>query len=103
METPAAITTAKANFGFKESGTIGASIMSEFILPHMKAAGTDGTFFGHQHKNGISVKWEGIRFTYGLKTGFYDENPNQTGGTVIKLNGSEFDVNHAIINNLDAE
>ena len=77
--------------------------MSEYILPYLKAAGTDGTFFGHQHVNALSVEWEGIRFTYGLKTGRYDESPNQTGGTVITLKGSEFDVNHAIINNLDAE
>lgn len=91
------------NFGFKEARTVGSSAMSEFILPYLKAAGTDGTFFGHQHVNALSVEWEGIRFTYGLKTGRYDESPNQTGGTVITLKGSEFDVNHAIINNLDAE
>lgn len=91
------------NFGFKEARTVGSAAMSEYILPYLKAAGTDGTFFGHQHVNALSVEWEGIRFTYGLKTGRYDESPNQTGGTVITLKGSEFDVNHAIINNLDAE
>lgn len=89
------------NFGFKEGKAVGTSAMSEYILPYLKAAGTDGTFFGHQHVNSLSVEWEGIRFTYGLKTGRYDESPNQTGGTVITLSGSNFDVNHSIINNLD--
>jgi len=88
------------NFGFKEARTVGSSAMSEFILPYLKAAGTDGTFFGHQHVNALSVEWEEIRFTYGLKTGRYDDSPNWTGGTVITLSGSKFDVNHTIINNL---
>ena len=87
------------NFGFKEGRTVGTSAMTEYILPYLKAAKTDGTFFGHQHINALSVEWEGIRYTYGLKTGRYDESPNKTGGTVITLNGSEFDVNHSIINN----
>lgn len=91
------------NFGFKQAKTVGSSAMSEFILPYLKAAGTDGTFFGHQHVNSISVEWEGIRLTYGLKTGRYDESPNQTGGTVITLDGKTFDVNHSIISNSDVE
>ncbi len=91
----------ETNLGFKQARTVGSSAMSEFILPYLKAAGTDGTFFGHQHVNSISVEWEGIRFTYGLKTGRYDESPKQTGGTVITLNGNEFDVNHSIITNLE--
>lgn len=91
----------KNNFGLKEGTTVGINAMSEFILPYLKAAGTDGTFFGHQHVNSISVEWQGIRFTYGLKTGRYDTSPNQTGGTVITLNGKTFDVNHSIISNSD--
>ncbi len=87
------------NFGFKQGITVGNNAMSEFILPHLQAAGTDGVFFGHQHVNSLSVEWNEIRFTYGLKTGRYDTSPNQTGGTVITLDGSEFDVNHSIINN----
>ncbi len=88
----------KGNFGFKNSTTTTSGSLNEFILPYLKEAGTDGTFSGHVHLTSLSVEWEGIRWTLGLKTGLYDGNPNETGGTVILLDKKEFDVNHSIIN-----
>lgn len=73
------------NFGFKYSTTTTTASLNEFILPYLQEAGTDGTFFGHVHNNSLSVEWEGIRWTFGLKTGRYDGNSNETGGTVITL------------------
>jgi hypothetical protein len=41
------------------------------------------------------VLWQGIRWTYGLKTGQYDyHTPGQVGGTLITLWGTEFSVRH---------
>lgn len=85
------------DFGFKNSKTTGDSGMTEFILPYLKAAGTEGVFFGHCHVNALSVEWEGIRWTYGLKTGQYDTHPDQRGGTMITLNNGTFDVEHIVV------
>ena len=64
------------------------------LLQIMKQIGTDGAFFGHAHLNSTSVLYEGIRWTFGLKTGAYDKSPEIMGGTLITLanNSSTFTV-----------
>lgn len=60
-----------------------------------KAANTDTVFVGHQHVNNTSITYDGVRLTYGLKTGMYDEyQKGELGGTLLTLNGSEATVNH---------
>jgi hypothetical protein len=55
----------------------------------------DGVFVGHCHAINTSILWQGIRWTYGLKTGQYDyHTPGQVGGTLITLNGESFTVHH---------
>lgn len=58
---------------------------SDGLLEIMKEIGTDGAFFGHAHLNSTSVLYEGIRWTFGLKTGTYDKSPTILGGTLITL------------------
>ena len=58
---------------------------SEGLLAIMKEVGTDGAFFGHAHLNSTSVLYEGIRWTFGLKTGTYDKSPTILGGTLITV------------------
>ncbi len=58
---------------------------SEGFLGILKEIGTDGTFFGHAHLNSTSVLYEGIRWTFGLKTGTYDKSPEILGGTLITV------------------
>ena len=58
---------------------------SEGLLAIMKEIGTDGAFFGHAHLNSTSVLYEGIRWTFGLKTGTYDKSPAILGGTLITV------------------
>jgi hypothetical protein len=58
---------------------------SSKLLLTMKLIGTDGAFFGHAHLNSTSVLYEGIRWTFGLKTGAYDKSPEIMGGTLITL------------------
>ena len=65
------------------------------LLPLMKECHVDGVFVGHQHIANTSILWEGIRFTFGFKTGTYDyHDENALGGTLIRLNGREFTVEH---------
>lgn len=80
------------DFGKKNEG-IKFEIPS--MMPLLKACGIDGFFAGHYHKINTSILHEGIRFTFGLKTGYfdyYDEDAN--GGTLIIMHGKAFDVEH---------
>lgn len=67
------------------------------VLPTFKAVNVDGAFFGHSHTNNASIVGEGIRWTYGLKTGRYDYHEKEKlGGTLITLvnNASQFSIEH---------
>ena len=65
------------------------------FVEKLDALGVDGVFVGHCHANNTSVLWEGIRWTYGLKTGQYDyHNEGQLGGTLITLWERDFSVVH---------
>ena len=65
------------------------------FLNDAKECNVDGVFCGHYHKNSTCVEYEGIKWTFGLKTGQYDyHTPGQFGGTLITLEGTEFYVNH---------
>ena len=56
------------------------------MLPTFHAIHTDGTFFGHSHVNDASVVAEGIRWSFGLKTGMYDYHEKEKlGGALIIL------------------
>ena len=85
-------------FGFKQKNNFGGYGL--FVYQDLQVAGTDGVFVGHQHLEALSVMYEGIRFTFGLKTGQYDEFPKTsegnpaTGGTLITVEGSKFGAEH---------
>ncbi len=68
------------------------------FLGSLRDAGVDGVFVGHCHGINTSVVWNGIRWTYGLKTGQYDFHIfNQQGGTLVTLYSNrpgDFDVCH---------
>ena len=49
-----------------------------------KMKSTKGVFVGHDHSNNTSIKYEGVRLTFGVKTGIYDYNYQQ-GGTRITI------------------
>ena len=61
-----------------------------------KAGGADGIFIGHDHVNSVSILCEnGIRMTYGLKTGIHDFH-DVLGTTAITVSedGRRFRVEH---------
>lgn len=61
------------------------------ILPEAKYCHADGVFVGHDHNISTSVLYEGIRWTYGVKTGVYDyHTQGKTGGTLITLTDTGF-------------
>lgn len=93
------------DFGFKNSKISGAGrSMGDYIYSHLLSGGTDGVFSGHQHLNNLSINWNGIRWTFGLKTGAYESNPSQTGGTLITINtDSTFEVEHKPITERTAD
>ena len=82
------------DFGCKRE-PIGCFGTPEDFVDRLRTAGIDGVFAGHCHANNTSVLWQGIRWTYGLKTGQYDyHTPGQVGGTLITLFGETFTVCH---------
>lgn len=80
------------DFGRKYEG-IGHSVPP--IISLLKEIKADGVFAGHCHMTNTSVLYEGVRFTFGYKTGYYDYyDEESTGGTLIKLSGRDFSVKH---------
>ena len=60
------------------------------VYEGMKKLGVDSIFVGHEHCNNVSVVYEGIRFTYGLKSSEYDRyNCILADGSVLGAYGYE--------------
>ena len=52
---------------------------------------------GHNHSSCASIKYNGVKWTYGLKTGQYDyHTPGMMGGTLVTVNhkNDDFKVQH---------
>ena len=82
------------DFGCKRE-PIGCFLTPDGFVEKLRELGVDGVFAGHCHANNTSVLWEGIRWTYGLKTGQYDYHTvGQLGGTLITLWNEDFTVAH---------
>jgi len=82
------------DFGFKREpyGTIETE--RDFV-EFAHANGVDGVFVGHVHNLNTCIDFCAIKWVFGMKTGQYDYHvPGQIGGTLIRLNGSEFEVSH---------
>ena len=75
------------NFGICEGSLDGFD--SESFYQAAKEINCKGMFFGHKHTIATSIMYQGIRLTYGLKTGTYDSHKdNMLGSTLITLKGS---------------
>lgn len=60
-----------------------------------KECGIDGVFTGHLHRDNFSVLHDGIRYTFGLKTGVFDYRDEESlGGTLITVQKECFEVKH---------
>ena len=66
------------------------------VFDTYKANNIDGIFAGHNHLANASVLYQGIRMTFGLKSGKTDEfDINMLGGTIINVKSDDtFTVEH---------
>ena len=70
-------------------GYLGANLKTPWdssyaFFNKIKSSGFDSLFFGHEHCNSASAVYEGIRFTYGLKSSTYDRaNYRLPNGSIV--------------------
>ena len=83
------------NGNFGENGEKVSYFESDDFWSKIKElSSTVGIFAGHDHVNSASLVYEGIRLTYGVKTGTYDYHSVQ-GGTLISISSDDnFTVRH---------
>lgn len=88
------VTAQNGDFGTK--GEAFKGIHSEYGLWEiLKKYSFEGVFCGHSHKNSVSILYDGIRLTFGLKTGTFDRYlESELGGTKITVNKDLFEVEH---------
>ena len=89
------------DFGKKQENN---SIFPVSLKNTLKEINIDGVFVGHDHVTNYSINYDGVRFTYGLKTGIYDYHGNDmVGGTLIKvLSDGAFNIEHKYIDVQDS-
>lgn len=68
-----------------------APVKSGFVEKCKELGSTKYIFCGHDHENNASITYDGITYTYGLKTGPSPKPWNfakETGGTLVTISGS---------------
>ncbi len=83
------------DFGAKGEAFAAELFNTKGLWDALNEHGFDGVFFGHDHKNNLSILYDGIRLTYGLKTGAFDAH-DDIGATKITVleSGNTFHVEH---------
>ena len=84
------------NGDFGTKGEIFATFPSQKLWPVLKKNNFTHFFTGHDHNNNISILCDGIRVTFGVKTGTGDYY-NQIGGTLITLDNDNVNIEHIFI------
>ena len=92
------VTAQNGDFGTK--GEAFKGIHSEYGLWNiLKKYNFEGVFCGHSHKNSVSILYDGIRLTFGLKAGTFDRYlESELGGTKITVSKNLFEVEHVYYN-----
>lgn len=71
------------------------TVDGKIFLDQLKKYGVDSVFVGHSHQVNTSITYEGIRWTFGLKTGEYDRyTAGEMGGTLIMIVNDSVSVKH---------
>lgn len=87
-------------FGEKNEDICSPKVNSGFFDVMKELGSTKNVIVGHDHVNSFSVLYQGIRLSYGLKTGdrcYAKQDGSLNGGTVITI-GSKTNVEHCYIN-----
>lgn len=93
----------KDSFGVKREDVCCFPIDDGFFDVITKNDHTKNIIAGHDHVSNYSIRYKGVRLTYGLKTGswgYWEPNtkPALNGGTVMMINnGGVFDVHHEYV------
>ena len=85
-------------FGEKREEVCCPSINSGFFEAVKELGSTKNIVVGHDHINNYSIMYEGVRLTYGLKTGdrcYADEDLN--GGTVLTITNNGITTEHKYV------
>ena len=92
------VTAQNGDFGTK--GEAFKGIHSEYGLWNiLKKYNFEGVFCGHSHKNSVSILYDGIRLTFGLKAGTFDRYlESELGGTKITVSMDLVEVEHVYYN-----
>ncbi len=81
--------------GLANQNFVAPNYNGETFLSILKKFGVDTVFSGHIHKTNTSIMYEGIRWTFGLKTGTYDSyNAGELGGTQMLLGEDGYSIKH---------
>lgn len=88
----------EGDFGSQNAEFGGASVPGVHDLSFVELLQkfhVDSVFMGHCHKVNTSITYEGIRWTFGLKSSAYEMYDEKLlGGTQITLHGNELSVEH---------
>ncbi len=91
---------AATGFGENREGIYSAPVNTGLFHVAKRLGSTTHITVGHDHVNSLSVDWEGIKLTYGLKTGptSYGDQDMQ-GGTLITIKDgtNEVEVEHIYV------
>lgn len=82
-----------------------APVNSGFFDLCKELGSTHSMFFGHDHENDASIKYEGINLTYGLKSGPSPapwNNAEKYGGTTIVINGESTNYSIDIVHEIES-
>ncbi len=88
------VTAQNGDFGQKREAISGLFVL-DGLWEALKAYHFDGVFVGHDHRNSMSILYDGIRFSYGLKSSTFDYY-SDVGATKITIasDGETFEVKH---------
>jgi hypothetical protein len=92
--TTAGVVPENSNGDFGINGSTSSILDDNGLWQAIKSlGGTKGIFCGHNHHNSASVMYQGVRLTYGLKTGYYDgHTQGMLGGTMIRLAADTYEL-----------
>lgn len=86
------------HFGEKREEVASSKINSGFFNTAKNLDSTRGIFVGHDHVSDFSITYQGIRLTYGLKTGYGSYGMKGVrGGLLITLTEDDFSVEQIFV------
>ncbi len=89
------VTACDGDFGCNYETFKNGAIDAVGFREALKAVHAQGVFAGHHHCINTCISYDGIRWTFGLKTGQYDyHNQGQLGGTQVRLTRDGLEINH---------